>query len=349
MKIESAAKTLALEYLKTIGIIHIGLTGKGFSNPYDTAFGKDGRIFVINRCAAPVGFDPKEGTSIRVGICNLDEEYFGDFGHGYGQGDGQLVLPVAMAFDSRERLHMTDEYNHRITTFDTSGAFLDKWGIFGSGDGELNGPAGVAVDAGDNVYIADQHNNRVQKFTPDGRYIRQWGEFGGGQGQFNQPWGVTVDAHGDVYVADWRNDRIQKFTADGEFLASFGEAGEGDGQFHRPSSVAVDSEGYIYVADWGNERVQVLGPDGSFLFKLRGQATLSKWALEWYAPDPDRLEQREKANLIPDLPPKFSTPHHVSSQTEPYFWGPVSVKLDAKGRLYVTESSRHRIQVYQRK
>ena len=59
------------------------------------------------------------------------------------------------------------------------------------------------------------------------------------------------------------------------------------------------------------------------------------------------LEKRRRANHHPKLPPGL-TPHQVSAQTESYFWGPVSVKLDDEGRLYVTESSRHRIQVYQR-
>ena len=343
MGTETAAKTFALEYVKTIGIVNNGLNGRGFTSPYDLAVNKDGRIFVLNRC------DPARAAGIRVGICNLDEDYLGEFGRGTGTDDDQFSLPVAMAFDSQDRLYITDEDLHRVTIYDSSGASQGKWGVFGSGDGELNGPAGIAIDADDNVYISDQNNHRVQKFTPDGRFLLGWGELGDGEGQLNLPWGVAVDSRGDVYVADWRNDRVQKFTPDGEFIAGFGESGEGDGQFHRPSSVAVDPEGYIYVADWGNERVQVLGPDGSFQLRLRGQATLSKWAEEFFASNPDEVETRAMANLIPDLPPHLNTPYHVSTQTEPYFWGPVSVKLDREGRLYVTESARHRFQVYQKK
>jgi hypothetical protein len=113
--------------------------------------------------------------------------------------------------------------------------------------------------------------------------------------------------------------------------------------------VAVDPDGYLYIADWGNERLQVLGPDGSFQANLKGQATLSKWAEEFINVNPDEKETRAMANLIPHLPSHLKTPHHISSQTESYFWGPVSVKLDHAGRLYVVEANRHRVQVYQRR
>ena len=92
-----ATATLApLSYLKTIGIVNNGNNGRGFANPYDIAHARDGRIFVINRC------DTARRAAIRVNICNLDEEFLGEFGYGYGDGDGQLVQPVAMAFDSKD-------------------------------------------------------------------------------------------------------------------------------------------------------------------------------------------------------------------------------------------------------
>ena len=333
---------LTIEYVKTIGITNNGFNGRGFTNPYDLVVSRDSRIFVLNRCDTP------RARAVRIGICNLGEEYLGEFGSGDGDGDGQFMLVVAMAFDSQDQLYVTDEKNHRVTVYDSSGKYLSKWGVFGNGQGQIDGPAGIDRDAEDNVYLVDQHNHRIQKFTSEGHHLLDWGEFGHGDGQFNLPWGLTIDSQGLVYVADWRNDRIQNFTPDGEFVASFGEPGDGDGQFHRPSAVAVDAEGHIYVADWGNERVQVLGPDGSFQLKLRGQATVSKWAQEYFDANPEEQRERDGSDLVPALPPQFNTPYLISSQTEPYFWGPVSVTLDGDGRLYVTEHSRHRLQVYQK-
>jgi DNA-binding beta-propeller fold protein YncE len=150
-------------------------------------------------------------------------------------------------------------------------------------------------------------------------------------------------------VADWRNDRIQKFDATGHYLASWGTSGQGDGEFNRPSGVAVDREGNIYVADWGNERVQLLAPDGSVRAMLRGEAGVSKWGESYFISNQDELAERQKADLEPplELPPTEAA-RYESASIEKLFWGPVAVKLDAQDRLYVVESCRHRIQIYEK-
>ena len=237
MTTTTQSDSITLDYVKTIGIVNNGLNGRGYANPYDLAVSGDGRIFVLNRC------DPARAAAIRVGVCNLDEDYLYEFGDGAGSGDTQFRWPVCMAFDSNEHLYVTDEQNQRVTVFDSDGNFLRKWGTRGDGDGEFNGPAGIAAGPDGSIYVVEQHNARVQRFTAEGDYVGQWGSHGNGPGQFNLPWGAATDGAGNVYVADWRNDRIQKFTADGEFLAAFGSSGDGEGQFQRPTSVAVDGEG----------------------------------------------------------------------------------------------------------
>ncbi len=340
---QESATTRSFDYLKTIGIVNNGDNGRGFANPYDIAFRPDGRIFVLNRC------DPARAVAIRVGVLNLEEEYLYEFGNGYGQGDGQLIWPVAMAFDSEDRLYITDEYNNRVCIYDADGKFVSQWGEAGSGPGQFGGPAGIAIDSHDNLYIADQQNGRVQKMSPDGELITAWGEPGSGSGQFNLPWGVGVGPDDAVYVADWRNDRVQKFSPDGDYIQTYGKSGMGDGELSRPSGVAVASDGVVTVADWGNERIQVFNPDGSFVTTLRGQATVSKWAADYYSSNPEEWELRQISQLVPDeLPEHLQTPYHTSSQVEPYFWGPVAVRLDSEDKMYVVETNRHRFQVYQK-
>lgn len=342
MTTQTAVSAGPVEYVKTIGIT-TNQSGRGFINPYDCAFSNDGRIFVLNHA------DAARQALIRIGVLNWDEDYLGEFSKGTGRGEGQWTLPIGMAMSADQRLHVTDEHLHRVTVFDTDGEFVRMWGEKGDGSGQLNGPSGIVVAPDGTVYVAEQYNHRIQVFTAEGESQTTWGEFGDGTGQFNMPWGLALDGAGNVYVADWRNDRVQKFTAGGEHLATYGSSGDGDGQFSRPSAVAVDSGGYIYVADWGNERLQLLDSDGNFVQMLRGQATLSKWAQDFMSVNPDEYNTRQMANLVPDLPEHLDTPYLVSAQSEPYFWGPVSLRLDAEERLFVVEANRHRIQIYQRR
>lgn len=332
-----AQKDQRLIFSQTIGIV--AMEGRGFSNPVDLAISGEDRIYVVSRT------NPLQPEGIRIGICNTESDYFGDFGT-YGTGDGAFVWPTALAFDDDDNLYLADEHNHRITVFDPSGNFLHKWGIHGSHQGQFNGPSGICFDSNGNVLVVDHLNNRIQNFTRDGQFLRCWGEEGSGNGQFNLPWGITVDkATGNIFVADWRNDRIQKFSADGDFIDIFGSSGSNNGQFYRPSSVAVDSDDYLYVADWGNERVQVLGPDG-YTQILMGESNLSKWAEEFYNANSDEWKARQASVLVPKLDDDVHTAYERSARIEKYFWSPVSVKLDRHDRLYVVESNRHRIQVY---
>jgi hypothetical protein len=93
----------------------------------------------------------------------------------------------------------------------------------------------------------------------------------------------------------------------------------------------------------------VLGPDGHWQATLRGEAGLSRWAESYFVANPDELEERQKANLEPelDLPPEDER-REESANIEKLFWGPVSVKVDDQGKLYVVESCRHRMQVYRK-
>jgi len=332
-------KAFKLAYSHTVGIF--AMVGRGFGNPIDSAISKDGHLYVVSRSA------PFLPYGVRIAICTINHDYIGEFGT-FGYEDGQFAWPTAITFDANNNLYLSDEASHKINIFTKDGEFLSKWGIYGDGKGQLNGPSGLAFDTSNNLFIVDHQNHRIQKFTNDGKVIDNWGTFGNQNGQFNLPWGITVDKEDNVYVADWRNDRIQKLSSRGKHITNIGTSGSKDGQLNRPSSVAVDFEGNIFVADWGNERVQVFDPNGQFLLKLRGEATLSKWAQEFLDSNSDEATARANSNLEPKLNLLTNTPYEESSYIEKYFWGPISVKMDNNDRLYVTESNRHRIQIYQK-
>ncbi len=333
----TAQRTKRVEYSHTMGMTV--MEGKGFYYPVDTAVGKDDRLYVISRS--------KEETTrgIRVTMCDAESGYFGNFG-GYGEEGGKFVWPACGATDSHGRFFISDEKQNRITAYDDSGNYLFHWGRSGSGEGEMDTPSGLAFDGKDNVWVADTYNNRLQKFTGDGRFLLSVS--GEGEQGVSLPWGLACDAQDNVYAADFGNDAVKKFSPDGEFMAAFGSSGREEGQFTRPASVAVDRDGYIYVADWGNERVQVLDAEGNFVQLLRGEATISDWAANFLSINREEAAARATADLDMEIDYFIDDPHEESSHIEKYFWCPVSVKLDSQGRLYVTETNRHRLQIYRR-
>ena len=332
-----------LRYSHTVGFQ--ANVGRGFNNPVDVAVRPDGTMYVVNRAGPEVAV--RMGYK-RVTICTVGEDFLGDFGTGGVEG-GQLMWPTSVALDADGNVYISDEALHRISVFDAQGRFLRGWGAQGEGQEEFNRPSGITFDLDDNLLVVDGLNHRIQKFTKEGQYLGEWGRAGEGQGELNIPWGICVDHVGDVYVADWRNDRIQKFDAEGRYLNCWNGSSNGDRGFHRPSGVVVDADGNLIVADWGNERVMVLAQDGTLMAELRGESGVSSWGQEYFRSNQDELEEREKANLEPELDPRaHAEPREVSASIEKLFWGPTSVKLDSEGRLYVVESCRHRIQVYRK-
>lgn len=302
-----------------------GMSGLGFWSPLDFAFGANGVFYVISR-------GDSEALGPRISKCTVDHQFLDQYG-GFGTGDGQFFWPVSIDVDREERLFVSDERLQRISIFDNAGKFLGKWGTPGSGDGELQGPSGIAFDQEDNLYIVDSLNSRVQKFTKDGKFLGKWGTPGSRDGELHMPWGICLDRQGDVYIADWKNHRVQKFSPEGAFLGTFSGSEAGVGALDHPTGVAVDSEGDVYVTDWNNHRLQVYAPDGTFLTSLIGDAQQpSPWAQTYIEANPDMVKARRRVNLEPEW----------------RFRRPVAVNVDAQDRIFVLESARHRLQVYEK-
>lgn len=323
----ASAVASPFRYSHTIGVMAHG--GRGFSNPVDLALAPGDIIYVLNRSNPVQGPPPMGG--LRIGILNVNEDYLGFFGS-YGTGEGQFIWPTAIALDSQGRIYVADEYRHDVQVFDREGHVVGRWGGLGEQPGQFNRPSGLAIDRHDNVFVVDHFNQRVQKVTTEGQPLAAWGSRGSDPGQFELPWGCGVDSEGNLYVADWGNDRVQKFDNQGRFLASYGSPGSGEGQVKRPASATADDDGNVYVADWGNERVVVFREDGSHLATLIGDATMSKWGQESLEGNPDLVIARKDVDLEP----------------EKRLWGPTSVKVDALGRVFIVDSCRHRLQIYQR-
>ena len=70
----------------------------------------------------------------------------------------------------------------------------------------------------------------------------------------------------------------------------------------------------------------------------------SKWAQNWFLSNQDLLDERDR----PDLHPPGSFMRDESANVESLLWGPTAVKVGANGSLFIVDSLRHRVQVYER-
>lgn len=260
----------------------------------------------------------------------------------YSTTDGYFRKPSAAATDAQGNLYVTDAGNYRVQKLDSQGRFILKWGSQGSGNGQFELPTGIAVDKAGNVYVADNNNSRIQKFDSQGHFLLGWGSAGNGDGQFEaapvftgslratptliatEIGALAVDSHNNVYVADIGHSRIQKFDSQGHFLAKWdvppynktSSVGSPVGDFPvgiGPTSIAIDSKDNIYVVGIGSGPIYKYDTSGH---------QLTSWFMNGAIPDPNH-------------------PNNIY-----YFPMPAGVAVDSAGKVYVTDTFDHCLQVF---
>jgi sugar lactone lactonase YvrE len=137
--------------------------------------------------------------------------------------------------------------------------------------GALYRPMGVSAGNGA-VYASNTGDNVISALqngvtTPLAGSLEAYGEKGDGGKAVNstlyQPTGTAVDAKGDVFIADSGDNVVRKITPNGviQRIAGTGRAGDGSSLNH-PEAVAVDAQGNVYIADTYNNRVVEVNPRG---------------------------------------------------------------------------------------
>lgn len=214
-------------------------------------------------------------------------------------GEGGLMTPVDLAFDSAGDLYIAERY-HRVVKVDAGGTMTifaggDEEGFSGDGgpatEAELNSASAVAVDDDDNVYIADTLNNRIRMVDSNGIITTVAGigepEYSGDGGPASEaamafPGALAFDAEGNLYVLDMGNNRIRRIDQEGTITTVLGAKGEGftrdgtpaeraklgnfhvpgQGAAHIPGGLAFDAEGNLLFTDLGNARVRMIDGRG---------------------------------------------------------------------------------------
>lgn len=247
--------------------------------PYGSALGPDGRLYVVDASAGAIhvfGLDKPSYKALRVddaesliGIVfvgrrmvvtdsvkgrvsclDLDGHtvWTLDRRHGFQR-------PTGIA-TSQGRLFVVDTLANRIVTVSTDGKVVGTFGKRGIEPGQLNYPTSIAADADGRLYVVDTMNFRVQAFSAEGRPLGAFGQLGDGPGDFDKPKGIAVDADGLIYVVEGLHDVVKIFDREGRLLLVFAGSGDGPGDLWLPTGISYAS-GRLFVTDTANHRVQV--------------------------------------------------------------------------------------------
>lgn len=252
-----------------------------------------------------------------------------------------LAQPYGVALDGNGNLYIADYLDNRIRKVVLSSSQISTiagTGVAGfSGDGsaaasaQINGPGSVAVDTAGNVYFTDVGNEVIRKVGINGNISTIAGTPGkGGSTGDGGPAtsallalhtgsGVAVDTAGNVYIADTLNSVVREVTvSNGNIntivgtIGKFGSSGDGGAAssalLYYPFGLAVDSAGNLYIADTFNHEIREVLAFNHTINTVAGNL---------------------KATYAGDNGPATSASLNY----------PFDVTVDAKGNLYIADTS----------
>lgn len=262
---------------------------------------------------------------------------------------GRIDNSYLIYIDAADNLYIADQDNSRIRKITAATGMISTVagsGATGSlGDGgtattaQLGAPSGggsvgvtgVAVDAAGNIYVADGTNNKIRRVDVSTGIISTYAGTGvagfSGDGgaataaQLSAPRGLAIDVLGNVYISDAGNNRIRMvIAATGTIItiAGNGTSGyTGDGvvatttRINAVRGLTVDATGNVYIADQGNNRIRRIAAFTNIITTVAGTGT--------------------GGNTI------------SGPATAAQISGPLDVKFDALGNMYIADAGNHRI------
>jgi hypothetical protein len=216
----------------------------------------------------------------------------------------------------------------------------------------LRAPTAVALDSQEKIYITESVENRLRVFSQSGNYLKTLNGL-------SEPLGVAVDPKGRIYVGNRVGKNVVAYDQDFTFLFKFGS---GDGEVSQPTSIAVYGE-RIYVVDSKEDMVKVYHPDGSFNFSFgstgRGDGQFNfptSIVVDEISEELIVLDRQHRLSWMGsgqgariqvfDLNGTFKRSFGEYGVGDGKLSKAVGVSIDGSGRIYVSDTFQHIVNVY---
>jgi surface protein len=296
------------------------------------------------------------------GTATFDQDYTIDFPTkgtkvilGNNSNDSDSVLlnrPRAFAIAKDGTYYISDE-SWQLLKWNPSSTKIDRLPIHTAGALALH------VDDNDNVYVLEEWSNRLVKYVP-GSFEPTViagninSESGPGLSRLHNPSGLYFAENGDIYIADQNNHRVVKWSkgaTSGIVVAGGNGEGDGSNQLRRPRAVTVGAGGVIYVSDdnwqitkWipGNPAKEILpiqsnGARGIHIDKANNLYVLEEWG--------NRLVRYTEGSFQRQI--IVGSENTQSGNNLNQLSGPMGLRVDALGNIYIADRGNNRIIKYQ--
>ena len=213
--------------------------------------------------------------------------------------------------------------------------------------GSMGQPYYVAFGNNGLWAVADYSNCRVLIFGDKDQYVRPLGSCGSSNGQFCSPYGVAFDSHNHLYVVDNNNSRVQKLDIHGNYLLQLGSSGSSAGQVRSPMGIAIHKD-KAYIADSGNKRISVFQANNGQFYDTFGSDVLGQPKDVAVSTDKYLVVAGQEPNGIYTFTldghyvGKFGTQRGVCNS-------PYGITSDVNGFIIVTDTSNHRVSIFNNK